>query len=297
MKFLQLNGKKITLNNKLIVVPTESRFIITIDTRITGGTGSASDTMVIPTTDDGYDCSIDWGDSTSSTHSGTPGNISHQYPAPGTYQIKILGTFPQIYFNNAGDKLKVIDIDFGLNVFRSLIFAFYGCANLVSTGTSKIQVINNSVPSCRSAFNGCTSLVSVTEGLFDNILNITTSYGFNATFQSCTNLATIPALIFAKLQTWGNYVFYSTFNQCLKLQLNRNIFYADEDKGTRFLNKSVYFYSCFRRTSFSGSQGTAPDLWNCNFGTGTATKTDCFNGTGNSLTSISNYNDIPEDWK
>jgi len=72
------------------------------------------------------------------------------------------------------------------------------------------------------------------------------------------------------------------------------MFYDSGESGTRFNGKSVNFQSCFERSTFTGTQGTAPDLWNC---TGTPTKTTCFGGAGNNLTSISNYTDIPVEWK
>jgi hypothetical protein len=62
------------------------------------------------------------------------------------------------------------------------------------------------------------------------------------------------------------------------------------------LNKTISLNSCFARSSFSGTQGEAPKLWDCDFGTGTVTKTDCFDGAGNSTTSLSNYADIPAAW-
>jgi hypothetical protein len=90
--------------------------------------------------------------------------------------------------------------------------------------------------------------------------------------------------------------FSYTFYNCPKAQFNINVFYAIGESGTRFLNKSINFSSCFYRTSFTGTQGTAPDLWLCNFGTGTPTKTGCFGGAGNSLTSLTNYASIPIAW-
>jgi hypothetical protein len=60
--------------------------------------------------------------------------------------------------------------------------------------------------------------------------------------------------------------FQNTFQGCTKLQLNKNIFYADGEQGTRFLGLASNFNSCFQRDSFGGSQGTAPDLWECDFG-------------------------------
>jgi hypothetical protein len=60
--------------------------------------------------------------------------------------------------------------------------------------------------------------------------------------------------------------FQDTFQGCTKLQLNKNIFYADGEQGTRFLGLASDFSSCFQRDSFGGTQGTAPDLWDCDFG-------------------------------
>ena len=106
----------------------DPRFKITIDTT---KAGSANDTFVLPTTEAGYDAYVDWGDGGAEQNiTGTPGNVSHTYAAPGSYQVKIRGTFPRIYFNNAGDKLKLMTIDNWGNVeWSSMQNAFYGCAN------------------------------------------------------------------------------------------------------------------------------------------------------------------------
>jgi hypothetical protein len=55
------------------------------------------------------------------------------------------------------------------------------------------------------------------------------------------------------------------------------------------------FTECFKLISaFTGTQGTAPDLWDCDFGTETPTTTNCF--TGHSTDSVDNYADIPTAW-
>jgi len=90
--------------------------------------------------------------------------------------------------------------------------------------------------------------------------------------------------------------FSYVFNNNNKLQLNKWVFYSDGEEDTRFLNKTVNFSNCFYRTTFSGIQGEAPELWDCDFGTGSATKTNCYAEAGNSETSLSNYCDIPTDW-
>jgi hypothetical protein len=67
------------------------------------------------------------------------------------------------------------------------------------------------------------------------------------------------------------------------------------ETGTRFAGKNIQFSACFGRDSFTGTQGTAPDLWNCTYGS--VTSASCFYGAGNSTTSLSNYASIPIGWK
>jgi hypothetical protein len=88
--------------------------------------------------------------------------------------------------------------------------------------------------------------------------------------------------------------FYQTFYNCRKLTLNDQIFGPDLTT-TRFLNQSVNFQECFRlNSSFTGTQGTAPELWTAAYGTGTPTTTDCFQGQ--STSSLTNYASIPVAW-
>ena len=62
----------------------------------------------------------------------------------------------------------------------------------------------------------------------------------------------------------------------------------------RLANKTLDFSGCFYITSFSGTQGTAPQLWNYTC-SGTPTSSICF--LGHSATSLTNYNAIPSGWK
>ena len=114
-------------------------------------------------------------------------------------------------------------------------------------------------------------------------------------FQNCSNLATLPVGLF-RFNT-GITTFNQCFITCPKIQLNTQIFCLSGETTTRFLNQSPNFNSCFNRASFTGTQGTAPDLWNYSYGTGTPTTTNCFAGAGNSLTSLTNYASIPTAWK
>ena len=169
------------------------------------------------------------------------------------------------------------------------LYTFYGCTSLTTIPTDLFRY--TAATKFKETFAYCTALTSIPTDLF----RYNTAAGtFSGTFSYCISLTTIPTDLFRYNTTVGD--FNNTFVDCYKLQLNRNIFYADGEQTTRFLNKSVNFSNCFNRTSFTGVQGEAPDLWNCNFGTGTPSKIDAFEGAGNSLTSISNYGDIPVDW-
>jgi len=92
-------------------------FMIKVDTT---KAGSASDTFVLPLRNLGgynYNFTVDWGDLSNevitNASTGFP-NITHVYSSPGIYVISILenviGGFPQIFFSNTGDKLKIVEL-------------------------------------------------------------------------------------------------------------------------------------------------------------------------------------------
>jgi len=60
---------------------------------------------------------------------------------------------------------------------------------------------------------------------------------------------------------------YACFYGNNQLQLSEYCCYADGEQATRFLGKTMNFASMFARSgAYTGAQGTAPDLWNCDFG-------------------------------
>ena len=143
-----------------------------------------------------------------------------------------------------------------------------------------------------SLFSNQTGLVSIPAGLFDTCVNVTS---FSATFAGCSGLTTVPSGLFRFNTACLSFSF--TFSYCIKLRAVADLFYAAGEQVSRFLNKSINFTNCFNRLTFTGVQGIAPDLWACDFGTGTPTKTHCYGGAGNSVTSLSNYASIPIDWE
>ena len=105
-------------------------------------------------------------------------------------------------------------------------------------------------------------------------------------------LASVPADLFR--YNLACTAFTSVFQGCNKLQLRSDIFFQPEEAATRFLNKSVDFTNAMRIGTFTGTQGTAPALWDCSYGTGTPTTTTCF--TGQTPATVTNYASIPTAW-
>ena len=175
--------------------------------------------------------------------------------------------------------------------------AFYNCPLLAAVPTDLFRY-NTTVSSFgfNQTFAYCSSLTTLPADIFRYNTAVSSS-GFNRTFLNCTGLATLPADLFRYNTAVVTFGFMHTFDGCTALQVPADVFFRPGEETTRFLNKSVDFTSCFTRTSFSGVQGTAPDLWNCSFGTGTPLTTGCFGGAGNSLTSLSNYASIPGAWE
>ncbi len=291
----------------------------TTEWTVTAGDLSAT----LPATNHGtYNATVYWGDSNQSTiTSYTDPDLTHTYASAGTYEIEITGSFPGWEFDNSGDCLKVTDIvNWGDAVdfdgFQNITRGFYGCANIVSLGIGSIQLDGET--DLFRLFSDCTSLTgNISADLFDNCGAVTSlQYVFRAcditsissgaldVFTSCTtiatcwyqntNLTTVPANIFRTMTACTN--FNNVLRDCIALQLRGDFFYQDGEQGTRFLDQSVNFANAFSRGSFTGTQGTAPDLWRCDYGTGTPSTLECFGFAGNSPTSLDNYKNVPVAW-
>ncbi|MCF6318236.1 MAG: BspA family leucine-rich repeat surface protein [Proteobacteria bacterium] len=113
-------------------------FRIIVDTRLPGF--SDSNQFIIPTrTGRIYNYSVDCDSNGSFEATGQTGGYTCTYDAGGLYQVSIVGDddnntrgFPQIYFNNSGDRLKARDLrQWGQSVWSSMNSAFYGAANMI----------------------------------------------------------------------------------------------------------------------------------------------------------------------
>jgi peptidoglycan/xylan/chitin deacetylase (PgdA/CDA1 family) len=142
------------LNKKRVKTWTEAmKFKITVDT---SKAGSGAATFVLPLPSAGfYDYYVDWGEGGADEHFIVNTSQTHVYAAGGTYQIAIWGYFPRIYFNNAGDKLKLMTIDqWGDIVWESMGNAFQGCANVMANYTDRPNT--SWVKNMGAMFSGCT---------------------------------------------------------------------------------------------------------------------------------------------
>lgn len=113
----------------------------------TANAGSASNRFELPVqAATNNSCTIFWGDGTSEAMftTTTAGQlIGHDYPTPGTYQIRVSGTnFSGFRFNNSGDRLKLLSVDtWGSSiVYEALANAFNSCTNLTSVEYAVVKL-------------------------------------------------------------------------------------------------------------------------------------------------------------
>lgn len=168
----------------------------------TENAGSATKTVVIPTVSTGtYGCTVDWGDgNTSNISTYNDAAWTHVYASTGTYTIKIYGTFSGIFFNNGGDKLKLLTItkwgsNFRLGTTEGAYFN--GCTNLTVSATDIL--ILNGTTSLASGFGQCTSLTSIPNMNSWNVSKVTslasTFSGSSSFNQSLSNWDTSSVTI------------------------------------------------------------------------------------------------------
>jgi hypothetical protein len=151
--------------------------------------GSASNTFILPLNpaETTYDFDVYWGDS-STNHVTTNTNQTHVYASPGVYQISIrprkIRSFPSIYFNNAGDRLKIMNItQWGGFIWKTFFSAFWNCNNLVLSATDNLTARTEQVTVWNRAFTACTSITSFPP------IDMGGGTNFTSCWNGCTGLA------------------------------------------------------------------------------------------------------------
>ena len=209
-----------------------------------------------------------------------------------------------------------------LPAVTSLSGCFSGCTALRSIPAGLFDK-NTRITSFRRCFADCTALNSIPNKLFDNNTSVTDFTGcfegssmavipkgvfdnnkwvesFENCFKDCLPLRAVPAGLFDKNTRATN--FRRCFSGCLHLGMNEAIFSATKDYKQRFpnTNKKMDFRECFKGAgsayttpSLAALTGSAPDLWNYDFGRAGYSSTDCF---ANVSFYLNNYSIIPSAW-
>ena len=174
-------------------IATASAPTFTTEFAMTIATTGANETFTIPCQNVGtFNAGIEWGDgSVSTVTSYNDASLTHTYATAGDHLIRIRGSFPNIYFNNTGDKLKVKSVEnLGVVGWTTLVKGFRGCTNLTSftVGTTDTSSVTNTSNMLRSL----TSLTSLDLSSFDT----SSVTNFESMFRECTNLTSLDVSSF-----------------------------------------------------------------------------------------------------
>ncbi|MCC5942505.1 MAG: BspA family leucine-rich repeat surface protein [Balneolaceae bacterium] len=159
------------------VAEAQSGFITIWNTENSGA--STDNQITIPTTGSGYNYNVTWEKlddvSVNGTESGITGNLTLTFDDPGEYKVEITGDFPRIYFNNEGDRLKIISIEQWGNIeWSSMAGAFYGASNLVINAEDAPDLSN--VESLSQMFRDATSINSDLDWDVSNVKNMSAMF-------------------------------------------------------------------------------------------------------------------------
>ena len=87
----------------------DTDFVITVDTTKAGS--STNQQFTIPISGTGYNYTVDCNNDGVPEATGQTGSYTCDFGSEGTHTLRIGGTFPRIFINNSGDKLKLMSID------------------------------------------------------------------------------------------------------------------------------------------------------------------------------------------
>jgi hypothetical protein len=224
---------------------------------------------------------VDWGDGTPVQNYNTFG-FYHIYEYNGIYQVKISGSF--IGFDlDSSSRDKLLSVDQWGNVgFVSLERMFWGCTQLSSLPDGAITGAEN-VTSIVECFAFCDSLSSIPKGIFDKMIKLENVSG--AFWE--TPIESVPENLFTVNVNITN--FRSTFSvtgNTVSFTLPTSMFNYEALQA-----KQPDMTSCFS-SSPGTMKGTAYPLWNyINYSS--TFSNGCYRGN----TALTNYDDIPDDWK
>ena len=156
-------------------------------------TTTPDETVTIPCQNVGiFDASIDWGDgSTSAITAYNDADLAHVYADADDHIIRVSKTFPNIYFANGGDKLKLKQVlQLGSTGLTRLNNAFFGCDNITEFRGGVVDT--SAVTNMSRMFQNCIRLTTPNVSGF--VTSAVTSMSFM--FRNC------PVLTDAAIDGW-----------------------------------------------------------------------------------------------
>ena len=176
----------------------------------------------------------------------------------------------------------------GMTKVTDLGNCFGRCSTLTSVPEGLFNGMTE-VTNLSYCFNYCTALTSVPEGLFSGMTKVTR---LHTLFDGCFSLVSIPAGLFSEQVNATDFRY--CFRRVPAKAIHPNIFCNEAtEKTTRFANVNPDFSNCFAELTGTVA-GTVPALWEYTY-KAAPLKKGCF--SGNSATTLSNYGDIPTEWK
>jgi len=170
-------------------------------------TTTPDETVTIPCQNVGiFDASIDWGDgSTSAITAYNDADLAHVYADADDHIIRISETFPNIFFNNGGDRLKLKKVlQLGSTGLTRLDSAFRGCSNMTEFLGGVVDT--SAVTNMGFMFYSCSSLTTLDVSGFNTSAVTNMRYMFN----SCSSLTTLDVSGFnTSAVTNMGFMFYS----------------------------------------------------------------------------------------
>ena len=172
---------------------------------------------------DDYDYQIDWGDGSPVENVTGNGPPEHIYETAGNYQVAIKGTFPAIQLvpelNQTDEEIenaaKLTSIDqWGNNVWRTMIQAFFGCVNMTYTAEDTPEL--GEVTNMSQMFLNCSSFNGdIGDWDVSAVIVMSATFGATSSFDQdisgwdVSNVISMEGMFLASkfnqdLSSWGN---------------------------------------------------------------------------------------------
>ena len=231
-----------------------NQFVFTIDTENTSSGSSLNTQFMMPLVSSGsYNATVNWGDGSSDTiTSYNQAEVTHTYSSAGQYEVSIEGTLQGWQFNNAGDKLKMLDVKQWGVLDLSTSAAFYGCTNLDASATDAPTVSSTSFS---QMFQECRNF----DGSIGN-WDVSLINQFNNCFVNCFTFN-------QPLDSWdvsSGTLFYYMFYNCKNYDQNLNSWNTSNAERMDFM---FYFCEQFNGDIYSWDTSTVENmsymLFNC----------------------------------